>query len=383
MPRSSSVPKAVTASRSCIFLAQSIKDVIPSSHWLAFFSQYLFSSAIIILLCVMRATDQGAVNTAMMEVGTAIECLGTLEASWPGAKKCGEILKELADITLSKVRETVGMPSPSKRDCLTIAAGNIIAGSHSPVSKTCISPPNASLAQIGMFLIWLSFVTAKKLKYSLDLLHRACTPVLSHKRTLDEMNEFNFTSSPGLSILQDHHKSHHQPMTPDSLGHGQSVSVPNPYSLGESPISPPLQQWSSTPRSSGITLCGSNTLAPVDYLMTQSSSEGLESITQPFSFNTSTSTTPKIQQQLDSACLSSFTFPIYDDSTSNNGPSSTQFDLSDLPFSGLDFLQSFTSFQDGITGTEEGDPLWSQLSASPFKMGPELPFALIEGQVLS
>ena len=146
MPRSSSVPKAVTASRSCIFLAQSIKDVIPSSHWLAFFSQYLFSSAIIILLCVMRATDQEAVNTAMNEVGTAIECLGTLEALWPGARKCKEILKELADITLSKVRDTVGVPSPTKRDRLTVAAENILAGSQSPLSKAFITTPNVSLA---------------------------------------------------------------------------------------------------------------------------------------------------------------------------------------------------------------------------------------------
>ncbi|KAF8312877.1 hypothetical protein DL93DRAFT_2042574, partial [Clavulina sp. PMI_390] len=99
VPRSSSVAKVVTASRSCIFLAQSIKDVIPSSHWLAFFSQYLFSSAIIILLCIMHATDQSAVTTAMSEVNTAIECLGSLEALWPGAKKCREILKELADLT--------------------------------------------------------------------------------------------------------------------------------------------------------------------------------------------------------------------------------------------------------------------------------------------
>ena len=32
----SSVAKAVAASRSCIFLAQSVKDVIPPSHYLAF-----------------------------------------------------------------------------------------------------------------------------------------------------------------------------------------------------------------------------------------------------------------------------------------------------------------------------------------------------------
>lgn len=128
VPRSSSVAKAVTASRSCIFLAQSIKDVIPSSHWLAFFSQYLFSSAIIILLCIMHATDQNAVTTAMSEVDTAIECLGSLESSWPGAKRCREILKELADITLSKLQLEGGISdgATSSSASLRVTDGNTI-----------------------------------------------------------------------------------------------------------------------------------------------------------------------------------------------------------------------------------------------------------------
>lgn len=180
-------------------------------------------------------------------------------------------------------------------------------------------------------------------------------------------------------------------MTSDPLGHSQSlsngilsdISVSNPYSFGESPVSPASQRW-STPRSSGATLCGSDAMTPVDYLAVHNGSDGLESATQPHSFNASTST-PKTRQHFDSAYLPPFAFPIFDGSMSNSPPSPAHFDLSDLPFSGLDFLQSFST-QDGVTGTNEGDPLdplWTQLSASPFKMGPELPFALIEGQVLS
>lgn len=47
---SASVPKAVCASRSCIFLATSMNPVIPPSHHLAIFVQSLFSSAVGLLL---------------------------------------------------------------------------------------------------------------------------------------------------------------------------------------------------------------------------------------------------------------------------------------------------------------------------------------------
>ncbi|KAF8324419.1 fungal-specific transcription factor domain-containing protein [Cantharellus anzutake] len=389
MPRSSSIPKAVTASRSCIFLAQSIKDVIPSSHWLAFFSQYLFSSAIIILLCVMRATDQGAVTTAMNEVGTAIECLASLEASWPGAKKCKEILKELADITLSKVRETIALSSPAKRDRLTIAAENIMA--HSPSAKTVNGAPNAS------------FNTQSATTGSLELRSEARQPTATpRKRTLGAANEpddnaathlagYSLSPSSPASSIQPQHQ---HLSTPSPLGYGHQtlssnfsdtispdLNAPKQYSFGQSPVSPTTPRW-STPHSSGAALCG-DTLGPADYSAQHSSSDGLEAAaTQSYSFNPSSIPKP---QHLDSAYLP-FTFPIYEDSASNNAPSPAHFDLSDLPFSGIDFLQSFASVPDSTSGVNEGDPhdsLWSQLSASPFKMGPELPFTLIEGQSLS
>lgn len=59
----------------------------------------------------MHATDQNAVTTAMSEVNAAIECLTSLESFWPGAKRCTEILKELADMTLSRLQNGV-TPSP-------------------------------------------------------------------------------------------------------------------------------------------------------------------------------------------------------------------------------------------------------------------------------
>ncbi|KAG9126164.1 hypothetical protein FRC07_004634 [Ceratobasidium sp. 392] len=103
-PSSHSVGKAVGAARSCIFLAQSIKDVIPRSHSIAFFIQYLFSAAVIVLLCLMHATDEGAAQTALAEVDACLECLLSLEDAWPGAKRCKELLKDLQ----SAAKETMG-----------------------------------------------------------------------------------------------------------------------------------------------------------------------------------------------------------------------------------------------------------------------------------
>ncbi|KAF8609200.1 hypothetical protein BDV93DRAFT_432103 [Ceratobasidium sp. AG-I] len=106
-PSSHSVGKAVGAARSCIFLAQSIKDVIPRSHSIAFFIQYLFSAAVIVLLCLMHATDEGAAQTALAEVDACLECLSSLEEAWPGAKRCKELLQELqtaAKDTMGNVR---------------------------------------------------------------------------------------------------------------------------------------------------------------------------------------------------------------------------------------------------------------------------------------
>jgi hypothetical protein len=103
-PGSTSSTKAVSAARSCIFLASSIKSVIPPSHHLAFFIQYLFSSAVIILLCAIHATDDGAASQAMREANNCLNALAELEGIWPGAQKCKELLTELSAATRETMR---------------------------------------------------------------------------------------------------------------------------------------------------------------------------------------------------------------------------------------------------------------------------------------
>ncbi|GBE79261.1 fungal-specific transcription factor domain-containing protein [Sparassis latifolia] len=93
-PRSTA--KAVSTARACIRLAPSIKSVVPPSHHLAFFIQNLFSSAVIILLYAMHSVDPAASTAAMDEVANCLSVLGSWEGHWPGARKCKELLEDLA-----------------------------------------------------------------------------------------------------------------------------------------------------------------------------------------------------------------------------------------------------------------------------------------------
>lgn len=93
-PRSTA--KAVSTARACIKLAPSIRNVVPSCHHLAFFIQNLFSSAVIILLYAMHTTDLGASQTAMDEAKSCLAVLESWEGHWPGARKCKELLDDLA-----------------------------------------------------------------------------------------------------------------------------------------------------------------------------------------------------------------------------------------------------------------------------------------------
>ncbi|KZO93208.1 hypothetical protein CALVIDRAFT_540196 [Calocera viscosa TUFC12733] len=96
---STSVAKAVSASRNCILLAKALRNIIFPSHHLAFFVQYLFSSAVILCLCIMRLMDENAIKQSMPEVMQCIQCLHDLEVVYPGAKKCRELLTQLFEVT--------------------------------------------------------------------------------------------------------------------------------------------------------------------------------------------------------------------------------------------------------------------------------------------
>jgi hypothetical protein len=104
-PGSNSVPKAVQSARACIRLAPSAKDVIPPSHHLAFFVQFLSTSAVIVLLFAMHAPDDATAVIAMGEVQASLTTLQALEGRWPGARKCTELLDGLVEVARGVMKQ--------------------------------------------------------------------------------------------------------------------------------------------------------------------------------------------------------------------------------------------------------------------------------------
>lgn len=116
-----STVKAVSSARSCIRLAPSMKHVVPPSHHLAFFIQHLFSSAVIVLLYAMHASESRAAAAAMEEAKSTLVALETWEGHWPGAKKCKDLLVDLINTAndaiihgkaLSQTTSATGRPGP-------------------------------------------------------------------------------------------------------------------------------------------------------------------------------------------------------------------------------------------------------------------------------
>lgn len=124
-PRSTA--KAVSTARACIRLAPSIRNVVPSCHHLAFFIQNLFSSAVVILLYAMHTTDSGAAQTAMEEAKSCLAVLESWEGHWPGARKCKELLDDLAVTAADAIK---GINSGQMRASTSQSSGSNVPAVH-------------------------------------------------------------------------------------------------------------------------------------------------------------------------------------------------------------------------------------------------------------
>lgn len=60
------------------------------------YCQYLWPSAVILLLCEIQARDEVVIEAVDWQVLACRKCLQTLEPVWPGSKKLKELLNDVA-----------------------------------------------------------------------------------------------------------------------------------------------------------------------------------------------------------------------------------------------------------------------------------------------
>lgn len=111
---SQSLAHCVEAARSVIHVAAQSKVLVPVSHHLAVFCQYLWSSAVILLLCETRAKEQVVVEAVGAHVESCRLSLRALEPVWPGASKLRYLLGEV-ETRAKEVRASAARPSKKRK----------------------------------------------------------------------------------------------------------------------------------------------------------------------------------------------------------------------------------------------------------------------------
>jgi hypothetical protein len=96
-PSSASLSHCVAAARSVIHIAAQSRVLLPPSHHLAVFCQYLWSAAVLLLLCEVQAKDQVVIDAVGSQVDSTRKSLRALEPVWPGTTKLKELLNEAED----------------------------------------------------------------------------------------------------------------------------------------------------------------------------------------------------------------------------------------------------------------------------------------------
>ncbi|KAJ1311719.1 hypothetical protein OPQ81_010190 [Rhizoctonia solani] len=363
-PSSHSVGKAVGAARSCIFLAQSIKDVIPRSHSIAFFIQYLFSAAVIVLLCLMHATDEGAAQTALAEVDSCLACLESLEDSWPGARRCKELLQDLQ----SAAKET--MKNIRIRRAANTGAGPSRPRDASPaVSEHLRKTHRAGSASLS---------ESRGVPINGRIGHQASRSMSVPKRARADSTE----DAPSNLVVQR--------VASDNATPGSAVSSPSVETFNASQLQSftnPSEVFSGSHVRSGSMGPLFNTPSPafdsvndfshsMDFIHTGSATDlGMGSSPVFSSFDHGAGlfgagpswTTPRTGADGTGPVTSSneianlMQYGIYDSPGSNGAtpPPTDPFDVSGLPFSGLEgFLSSFAPGSTATSG-DIMDSLWS------------------------
>lgn len=141
IPSSQSLAHCVDAARSVIHVAAQSKVLVPVSHHLAVFCQYLWSSAVILLLCETRAREQMVIDAVGAHVESCHSALLALEPVWPGAHKLRELLGEV-ESRAKEVRAAATRPPAKKRKSPSTDRGNSRNTQRTSVSSATGAPAN-------------------------------------------------------------------------------------------------------------------------------------------------------------------------------------------------------------------------------------------------
>lgn len=377
-----STARALSSARSCIRLAPSMKNVVPSSLHSTFFLQNLFSSAVIILLYAMHVPDAQASSAAMDEANACLDAIESWEGSWPGARKCKELLLDLTTTaseaitnSLKKRRNSNSMapPSSSQRESSRPGPSSSKPRPDRPVKKKPGRPRSRDVRQTG-----LDSVSQESLR----------TRSTSRKRPHDddgpELSPIRAT--PFASPYSPHHR-HSRNLSNHSSSQGSIGSLPSPKPMkAPSPeTSMSMMEPSFGQNDQHSPTLQMNATSPVDYNFNAMMAQNSNSPTWEMQGGTNGFYASNYQEPYVFGALASHAAELdytpFDELTAGGMGSmmdlsspSENFAASGLPFSGLDFIRNYT------TESNVGDQsFWQSLDAGAFVHDPDMPFSFPDG----
>lgn len=390
-----SVTKAVSSARSCIRLAPSFNNTVPPSHHLAFFTQHLFSSAVIILLYAMHTSDTRAAAAAMEEAKTCLPTIESWEGHWPGARKCKELLTELTNVADDAIRKTNGedrrvhgVPiAQSVAPAMLEHRRSVAASSSGPVPT--VSRPIKT--------------KPRRISRSRDPNSTRRPPVSSPYRVDSQRNRSTsrkrgHDESEGLAgpnSLASYPNAYSSPQSggAKSSPHSSpaSVNLPSPsmsaVEASQHQDGSPRMMGASPYSYPGAPLSPLHVSSPYDYGVHPSPLASSSS----HQWDVSSSERHGVDMCQSANQSNSLPYATYENqgmgpswyggsdigySTLSTTPPTSSFAGPGLPFLGLDYIRNYNSNGYSLLGDQ--DSLWQAFDARSFGLDPDLPFTLME-----
>ncbi|KAF9652607.1 hypothetical protein BDM02DRAFT_3088957, partial [Thelephora ganbajun] len=139
----SSLKQCISAAKSCLRIGEMVKEMLPTSHHLAFAVQYITLSGVLLLRCVAYGSQAGLVEAVIVDAEKCVELLEGMEGIWNGAERCREIVSDL--LVVVKTRHYGGL---SALDTIQTTRGESRSSPHTLSFSGKISshsaPPESS-----------------------------------------------------------------------------------------------------------------------------------------------------------------------------------------------------------------------------------------------